>query len=206
MKLFSQARPNQVCGEITPGYAILNPEDIERIQVINPDIRLLLLIRDPIERAWSGLRHNVAKGKHIDWNSEMEMLSRLKKPDVALRGDYVTIVDNYLKFFDSSQLLVCFYDSIAHNPAGLLRSITSFLGIKQTPGKNADLKQRVNVSPTRDMPRIVREHLIEQYMPMITRASDRFGSYASSWKARYCDGGTPYTCATDGAQPPAVHP
>jgi hypothetical protein len=185
VKLFSQARPDQVCGEITPGYAILEPEDISKIRDVNPDMRLIFMIRDPVERAWSGLRHNVAMGGDIDWNSLNEIMSRLKKPDVALRGDYERTIDNYMKYFDSSQILVCFYDAISHDPEGLMNSITSFLGIREFPKNTADLRARVLVSPERDMPEQVRSYLVEHYAPMMISASRRFGSYSSSWIKRY---------------------
>lgn len=206
VRLFSQARSDQVCGEITPGYAILEPDDISKIRDINPDVRLILMIRDPIERAWSGLRHNVAVGSNINWNSLEEVMSRLKKPDVALRGDYERIVDNYLKFFDSSQILVCFYDAISRDPAGLMSSITSFLGIRDLQVNAADLKERVNVSPEREMPKQVRDYLVEYYTPMAIRASQRFGSYASSWIDRYSDIPEHHWTGDSAPPMPTLHP
>jgi hypothetical protein len=206
VNLFSQARSDQVCGEITPDYAILNPEDIARIHETNPNIRLILMIRDPIERAWSGLRHNVAKKNFADWNSETEILSWVKRPDVAMRGDYERIVDNYLKVFDSSQLLIGFYDAISKDPLGLMNAITSFLGIKPLPGDTTDLSKRIAVSPLIEMPDTVRDYLTEQYMPMIARASKRFGSYASYWEFRHSKDCARDPNAFEGSLPPAVHP
>lgn len=185
VSLFDDAEASQVCGEITPGYAILKIEDILRIRNINPGVRLILMIRDPIERAWSGLRHNVARGKAINWASERDVLARLGKEDVALRGDYERIVDNYLAVFDSSQLLVCFYDAISSDPGGLLAAITDFLDISPLRLGERELMKRVNVSPERPIPDSVKRILVAQYTPFIGRAARRFGSYAAQWELRY---------------------
>jgi hypothetical protein len=205
VSLFSQARPDQVCGEITPDYAILKPEDIARIHDTNPDMRLILMIRDPIERAWSGLRHNVAKRNFADWNSETEILSWLKKPDIAMRGDYERIVDNYLAVFDSSQLLIGFYDAISRDPLGLMNAVTSFLGVRTHPGDTAALTKRIAVSPSIEMPDAARDYLTEEYMPMISRASKRFGSYASYWEFQHSAQSVRDPKAFDGILQPAIH-
>jgi hypothetical protein len=206
VNLFSQARPDQACGEITPGYAILRYDDIVRIREINPNMRLILMIRDPIDRAWSGLRHNVAKGNFVDWNSERHILSWLQKPDVLLRGDFERIVDNYLAVFEPSQLLVGFYDAISKDPLGLMNSVTSHLGLKPLPGDTKKLAERVNVSPKIEMPDTVKDFLLDQYMPIIARASNRLGSYASYWEFRYSNGNVEDANMLDKVLKPAVHP
>ncbi len=49
---FPRWREGQVRGEATPIY-IYWPEALERIRTYNPDIKLILLLRDPIERTYS---------------------------------------------------------------------------------------------------------------------------------------------------------
>jgi hypothetical protein len=44
---------NKVKGEITPAYSILPVNRIRSIRAIMPEVRLIFLMRDPIERAWS---------------------------------------------------------------------------------------------------------------------------------------------------------
>lgn len=43
----------RVNGDITPAYSTLEPEVVARIGALFPDLRILFLLRDPIERAWS---------------------------------------------------------------------------------------------------------------------------------------------------------
>ena len=57
---FPRWRQGQVRGEATPIY-IYWPEALERIRAYNPDIKLILLLRDPIERTYSGLVPSAAQ-------------------------------------------------------------------------------------------------------------------------------------------------
>jgi hypothetical protein len=53
-----QGRP---CGEVTPSYLYL-PNAMERIQAYNPAMRLIVILRDPVQRAWSNWRMEYARG------------------------------------------------------------------------------------------------------------------------------------------------
>lgn len=48
-------------GEATPIY-VYWPRALERIRAYNPDMRLILMLRDPVERAWSHWRMEFARG------------------------------------------------------------------------------------------------------------------------------------------------
>jgi hypothetical protein len=37
-------------GEITPSYAVLNEEGFRRVRRINSDIKLVFIMRDPVDR------------------------------------------------------------------------------------------------------------------------------------------------------------
>jgi hypothetical protein len=207
VNLFSSARPGQLCGEITPSYSILDPKDIARIKAINPEMRLIFLIRDPIDRAWSGLRFSSARGaEELKSGSTGDLIARLKSPLMILRGDYERTLENYLEFFDSSQILVCFYDAISRDPEALIRSITLFLGIHSFAANTVDAKTIVNPSPKREMPEEIREYLLEEYAPMISRLSKRFGGYASTWEARYGIGAEHDISSAAISRSPTVHP
>jgi hypothetical protein len=135
----------------------------------------------------------------------MDRLTMARKTPIV-RGDYESTVDNYLQFFDSSQILICFYDAISNDPEGLMRSITSFLGVRHFPADAVDAKTRVNASPKLEMPEQIRDYLGEMYTPTIARLSKRFGSYASGWEARYSGDSGRDISSTGLAGPPALHP
>jgi hypothetical protein len=124
---------------------------------------------------------------------------------MRLRGDYERTLDNYLQVFDSSQVLVCFYDAIAEDPVTLMHCITEFLGIPDFESNVIDSTIRVNSSPPHEIPDIVKQHLIEEYQPMIVRLSSRFGSYAADWADRYQQV-SEQPKLLSGRRVPAMHP
>lgn len=181
-KLFSQARSYKACGEITPSYSILENEDVARIQALNSDIKIIFMIRNPIERAWSAIRFNVDRGfTKISLDSDDEIISALKEPGMVSRGDYELTIDTFLKYFDSSQILVCFYDAIKCDPSGLMNGITTFLDVAPFKETAIDSETLVNPSPARKMSSEVRDYLVETYTPMTIRIAKTFGSYAKIW-------------------------
>jgi len=58
---FADARADQRCGEITP-YYLFHPEAPQRIKALLPDVTLLVLLRDPVERALSQVFHSQRLG------------------------------------------------------------------------------------------------------------------------------------------------
>mgnify|MGYP001792863338 CR=1 FL=1 len=182
-KLFPTNTAHFTYGEITPSYSILEEQDISNIKRINAGMKLLFFIRNPIDRAWSSIRHSVDIGKlNINLDAHEQIIEALKQPRVVMRGDYERTLENYLKYFDSSQILICFYEAIQEDPIGLMSGITQFLGVDYFEEKAVDNKSRVNVSSSYLMPAVVKDYLCKQYSPMINRLSQTLGSYAKVWE------------------------
>ncbi len=110
------------CGEWTPDYFSF-PWVPELLRRAAPDTRLLLLLRDPVTRFHSGLAHAARNGAQID----SVMVS-----DALQRGFYATALDAWLHHFDREQLLILQYEQCAADPAALLRTTFTFLGLPET--------------------------------------------------------------------------
>ncbi|MEM9537144.1 MAG: sulfotransferase [Cyanobacteria bacterium P01_A01_bin.3] len=180
--LFSHARADQLCGEVTPAYSMLTREDIARIAALNPDMKLIFMMRNPIERAWSAVRFDIDRQHtNVDINSSDAIIDLLRQPGMALRGDYERTIALYSEFFDPSQILVGFYDAVSQNPLGLFSGITDFLGIEPFDSAAIDNQTRVNTSPPRPIPADVKHYLLETYSPAIDRLARSVGGYAKRW-------------------------
>jgi len=181
--LFPQSARYKAYGEISPSYSILDSEDVARIKRLNPDMKLLLLLRDPIDRAWSNIRYGHSnKHLNVDLDSPDDIIRVLQQPKVVLRGDYERTLNIYLDHFDSSQVLVCFYEAIKHDPIGLMSGITEFLGISPFAAAMINHQKRVNFSKPKPMPSTVKDYLLETYAPNVKRIAAAFGSYANIWE------------------------
>lgn len=123
-----------VRGEITPGYASLPRERIELIHRLMPDARLLLLLRDPVEWEWSTLAHRLRnEGRRIDAVDPDELLTLLDAHRMLRRGGYTGVLDRWTAVWGREPLWIGFYETIARDPRGLLRSVFDHLGVDPEP-------------------------------------------------------------------------
>lgn len=54
--LFPTNGPWEACGEITPAYSMLPARGFEHLARLYPDVRILFIMRNPIDRVWSQIR------------------------------------------------------------------------------------------------------------------------------------------------------
>jgi hypothetical protein len=177
LKLFEPGE-GRVTGEVTPSYMILPRADVEHAHTLLPDARIILMVRNPIERAWSG--------------SVMEMRGR-PSPEVPdrlsaaiesegsrLRTDYLGALENWRACYPADQIYVGFMEDLALRPRLLLLSICEFLGA----GPASVFKRAgrvVHRGTVSTMPAGVAARLAEMYGPLAQGMARRFGGYADFW-------------------------
>lgn len=185
-RLFVPAN-GRLAGEITPAYAVLDKEVIGQIRDHNPEIRAVYIIRDPIERGWSGIVNDLAKGRRrsIADVSMKEMMNMIHKPHFLARSNYAENIRNWRAIVGEDRLFVGFFEDVRLQPHALLDDMCSFLGIR---GSEALLeKERLygirNESSrySTPMPDEVALQLARTLRPMIEDLRQLLGSHASSW-------------------------
>src|SRR4051812_37547337 len=156
-----------VIGKATPSYMAGVPLDPitrehpereipERIARRFPDIKLIAILRDPVDRAISQytMGRNVGADTR-DPDTAFDELLRPESLEAARRdpeglqgyvvfGEYGRILRGYWDVFDSSQLLTLSTAQLDQDPEAVLSAVWSFLGVAEhTP---ADLETRYMVS------------------------------------------------------------
>jgi hypothetical protein len=134
--------PGMVCGEWTPRY-LSDFWAPRAIKMAAPDAKLLLLVRDPIDRFISGVTHQLTneappKTSTIDlW------------PSHFARGLYHQHISRYLELFPRQQLLVLQYERCVANPLGEIERTFRFLGLDMPDTLTADVlrEQRNTTEP-----------------------------------------------------------
>ncbi len=172
-----------VRGEISPSYSMLDSQDVSRVKGLAPRLKIILLLRSPIERAWSQIRFDWARGLLGDIESFECVRQFVDSPRQALRGDYMRTLENWGTHFPPEQLFVGFYDDIAERPATALTSILQFLGCDPLRApKSEDLRKKVHVSKKKEMPLEIRQYLATKYYNDLVRLADRFGGHPENWR------------------------
>ncbi len=127
--LFPQDGKN-IRGEITPSYTTLKVSEIKHVHRMNPNMKLILIMRDPIDRAWSHYRMVLRKEGLVHAElSETEVLDILDRKVLAQKGNYARSLERWLRVFKREQLFVGYFDQIKNEPTCLLKAIYSHLGV-----------------------------------------------------------------------------
>lgn len=128
-----------VIGEASPSY-LSDEKSPERIAKYIPKAKLIVILRDPIDRAYS--HYTIFKRFHDENNFEEAIENR---PGLLTRGLYHDSLMKYYEFFDKKDVLVLFYEDIKKNELDLLNKIYVFLNIDEAfvPTK---LKQATNLT------------------------------------------------------------
>jgi hypothetical protein len=143
-------RRSGIVGEASPSY-LFHPLAPERVAQLLPDARLIALLRNPVDRAFSHYQHEVALGREqlsfqeaIARESERmdgELERMLARPayfsyawwnyTYLARGRYVEQLERWLAAFPPDQLLVLLTDELAEDTAGTYRRALDFLGVDE---------------------------------------------------------------------------
>ena len=155
----------RIRGEFTPAYAVLEPEVIRRIAEWMPDVRLIFMMRDPIERAWSQARNGFPRwrGKALESVGRDELISYFDSDPVRRRSDYAGCLRAWSEHFPPGQFFFGFLEEIREQPEDLIRDLFGFLEAGEMVVDGASLARPVNASAPVPMPDWVRDHLEREY-------------------------------------------
>ena len=175
-------KSKKIQGEITPAYSILSIEEIKRLKkVANPE-KILFIIRNPIDRAWSHYQYLVQRGKEIDKkNLIKEIKSFMLSDEQRERSNYIQIINKYRTFFKDEDIYILFYDSILNEPEALIKNILTVFGLKKNNLRNCNFRHVNNSSKKLTIPNEISKLVNELYKKDISVLSEKIGSYCKIW-------------------------
>lgn len=180
--LFEQSRSRR-SGEITPAYSTLDEQDVEAISRLMPKTKILFILRNPIERAWSQAVAELGRHKRdIDAVSEAEWLYYFNKPQALVRSDYVRTVTIWKRHYPKDQFFIGYFDDIVQRPQDLLLKIFGFLEVAVSEKHlSENCSKRFNAGAKRSIPDRWRTYLAKMYCEQIREISEVFGGPAELW-------------------------
>ncbi|WP_349343070.1 sulfotransferase [Marinobacter sp. MMG032] len=124
-QLFTQPDAELVPGEYTPDY-IASKVTIERIYKFNPNVKLILILREPLSRAHSAykLYQSYGRFKDLDFNAAVE-----KDPWIIKQSLYSEQIGHLFSLFPKSNVHIDFYEKIEENPRQFFKDVCEFIGI-----------------------------------------------------------------------------
>jgi hypothetical protein len=148
-RLFDEASRHTAIGEISPDY-MPDPSSAERIRGTLGSVRLVAILRDPVERAHSHYLHRFRAGLET------------RPFDAAARegetyfewSRYGAHLQRYYALFPRADIHVLLYEDFSRDPAASLRELAEFLGIDASFG--FDTATRHNLAGSPRFPRLNR--------------------------------------------------
>ena len=139
---FDPGRPGPM-GEATPIY-IYWPDSLERIRAYNPQVRLVLMLRDPVERAFSHWRMETARGVErapFAWCIregrrrlfDAEPWGHHREFSYVERGYYGEQVERLFALFPRDQVLFLQQEALRADPNAALAQVSRFVGVEPPP-------------------------------------------------------------------------
>lgn len=137
---FAGADERKLWGEVSPHYMQYRCA-AARIHAAFPDIKLIAILRNPIDRAYSHYRMSVRRGEETrpfeQVISDREN-SPLSVPETEIGDDspyilgfgfYGRVLENYLRYFDREQVLILFQEDLLGKPEETVRRLFAFLEV-----------------------------------------------------------------------------
>ena len=158
------------------GYYMFHPCAAERIARHLPDVRILAMLRDPVERAYSAWKHEAARGYETEgFEAALELEDDRLAGEVhriqadphyyshahrhhayRRRGEYVVQLQRLLDFFPAEQIHVIDSETFFEQPEDTFAGVLDFLGL---PRVLPDRFDRWNGRPSSPMSEAVRADL-----------------------------------------------
>lgn len=172
-RVFSRCTSDRIGIDITPEYCGIPAEGIDFVKkFLGPGIRIIYIIRSPVQRALSQIAMNIARHKPV-LNDLDDWIREASKPEVFERGDYVSHVQRWDSHMGEGSILYLPFGQIARDPISFLRRIEEFAGIPK--GKYPKASKVVFKGSTVAFPDEVKIFLEEKLQKQDSFIEERFG-------------------------------
>ena len=183
-----------ITGEATPNY-LENYQSAERIYNVFPEVKLLVILRNPVDRTFSQYNHWI----RLNWedrsfetaiNSELEILNKNpEKPqgdknywqqpgNYIGRGIYVEFINKWLAVFPRQQILILKGEYLYQKPVETMKQVFEFLGLPEHQLPEYRKLNPGHYSPISDE---MRQKLSEYFQPHNQRLEEYLGM-EFNWK------------------------
>ncbi|MFQ5629957.1 MAG: sulfotransferase domain-containing protein [bacterium] len=158
-------------GEATPEY-IVHPRAPKRVRATLPNVKLIAILRNPVDKAYSFYQHQLRNGvETLPFEEAIAREQEILKNNPGyfdhnysylLPGMYASQIKNWLRLFPKEQLLILTNEALNDTPDRTVAEAIAFLGLP----KYEQIKfRKLNAFPYPDMDGAVRSRLLDYFAP-----------------------------------------
>lgn len=151
---FEDGRNKKIIGEASPMY-LYTPGTAERIKAVIPNVKMLAILRNPVDRAFSAYLHAIRDWKEPATSFKMALEKEEERVNAGWgilwhytrAGFYYEQLSRFYQVFDPRQIKVVLYDDLVKAASVLMRSIFEYLEIDSTFISDTALQPNVSGFP-----------------------------------------------------------
>ncbi|KZR66173.1 MULTISPECIES: sulfotransferase family protein [Prochlorococcus] len=190
---FSKAQSGQLCGEVTP-YYFFHPQVPQRIETLLPNARLILLLRDPVDRCVSQYFHSrrlgleplgleealAAEDERLEGSiSALEAIDGRHRShqehSYLSRSRYEQQLPHWQQRFSADQLLILRSEDLFLSPQKVWEQVLIFLGLQYVPLPALSQPANAGSGEAKQLPEPLWEFLRQQLNPTYAWVAEHTG-------------------------------
>jgi hypothetical protein len=173
--------------EITPSYALIGETGFREVRSLFPNIRIIFIMRDPVERFYSQVRMRDSR-RPAEKVAQEDLTEKLREclddPRYVERSQYQKTITALESVFKAHEVIYLFYETLFRKST--ISDVCDFIGIDY---EEPDFDDVVNSSgPRPELPSGIRKKLRSAFRPTYKFCREKFGSILPrEWQSKQAD-------------------
>ena len=147
-EFFSGCPEGRLAGEVSPQY-MYSTEIARRVHGGLPEAKIIAILREPIERAWSHYRMTCRREQERRRPEEAFIAALAtdendtEAPETARYlqfSDYERVLTEYLRLYGRDNILILFQEDLDKRPEAVMRQVCVFLGVNEVIPDNVNVR------------------------------------------------------------------
>jgi len=181
--VFKYADNQDICGDISPSYMCMPQDCIEHVNEINPGMKILLIVRDPLDRTWSQIRMNNRYGL-LDFE-----LDGIINDDDSLElfmeySSYASSIPRWRSITGDDRFHAIEFDRIKQSPRAVLDEVCEFIGAEPT-GVDVRIDRPMHSGDQAAIPPKLYQRLFAELEPQYEYLHTMFPVEVQAWIDRH---------------------
>lgn len=177
-----------IVGDKTPAYALLPEHRIRLLMQAAPKIKIIYVVRNPIDRAWSQARMiffgRLGHGAEQVHQMEDDIAQFFKSAFCRSRGAYLATVDRWTQHTPEAQFKVFFYDDLNKDVNLFGNQVATFLNVEpDVDWASLQPEVKPQLGTKVELTLRLRQVLVDLYADEIEDMIDRWGDGIAHWRA-----------------------
>jgi len=168
---FKSVNSEKAIGDVSPMY-MASAVAPERIKHYLEDVKIIAILRNPVDRAYSAYLMHVRNGRE-NRNMEDIILENPFEERIIRTGFYYPQLKRYFDLFDADKIRILIFEEFKANTVKVMQDVYRFLGVTDSFVPNVNIIHNVGGIPKH--PKLYRLGLgrrfwiIQRYLPSLSR-------------------------------------